>query len=101
MTSTSLTATARATSTLVAEGRALAARLRRLDLPVVLLTADRKPGSKVRRSHEQLISQIGGRIVSWPGAVHAEHLRRPQQVLDLLRSVVAEAETAGGLRSAP
>ena len=86
--------TSKAVGTLPAEGAALTKRLRALDIPVVLLTADRKPGHEVRRAHDELISIIGGRVVSWPGAVHGEHLREPQKVVDLVLSTLAEVSPA-------
>jgi pimeloyl-ACP methyl ester carboxylesterase len=86
--------TSKAVGTLPAEGAALTTRLRPLDVPVVLLTADRKPTHEVRRAHDELVSILGGRVVTWPGAVHAEHLREPQKVVDLVLSVLAEVSPA-------
>ena len=82
--------TSKAVGTLPAEGAALTKRLTKLDVPVVLLTADRKPGHEVRRAHEELIDIVGGRVVTWPGAVHGEHLREPHKVTELVLSVLAE-----------
>lgn len=93
VTSASLATTGRAVQTLADDTSALAARLRRLDVPVVLLTADRKPGHAIRQSHERLVAALGGRIVAPAGAVHAEHLRTPKAVADLVLEVVAEADS--------
>ncbi len=89
--SASLAATARAVDSLAEEMNALTPRLRHLDAPVVLLSADRKADHDVRRSHERLIASLGGRVVAPSGAVHADHLRDPSGFNDLVRSVVAEA----------
>jgi pimeloyl-ACP methyl ester carboxylesterase len=84
--------TTKAVGTLPAEGAALTQRLGKLGVPVVLLTADRKPTHEIRRAHEELVDAVGGSIVSWPGAVHAEHHRDPQKVTDLVLSALAEVE---------
>ena len=86
--------TSKAVGTLPAEGAALTQRLRRLDVPIALMTADRKAGHEVRRAHDELVSIIGGKVVSWPGAVHGEHLREPQKVVDLVLETLAEVESA-------
>jgi pimeloyl-ACP methyl ester carboxylesterase len=86
--------TSKAVGTLPAEGAALTKRLRKLDVPVVLLTADRKPGHEVRRAHDELVSILGGRVVTWPGAVHGEHLRAPHKVTELVQSVLSEVSAA-------
>jgi pimeloyl-ACP methyl ester carboxylesterase len=69
----------------------LLGRLHHLDVPVVLLTADRKPDHAVRRSHERLIARIGGEIVAPPKAVHAQQLRDPKSVNELVLRVAREA----------
>jgi hypothetical protein len=61
-------------------------------VPAVLLSADRKPTHAVRRAHDQMAQAIGARIVTWPGAVHAEHYRSPQQVVDLVLGVLDEVQ---------
>lgn len=94
MDSASLHITAQAVSTLQEDVTALAPRLSHLDVPVVVLTADRKPTHKVRQSHERLAAALGGRIVAPAGAVHADHLRDPVGVRELVLSVVAEADAA-------
>jgi pimeloyl-ACP methyl ester carboxylesterase len=88
LTDGTLAATGASVRTLLAEGAALTARLNKLDVPVVLLTADRKPSHKVRRAHERMAEALGARIVTWPDAVHAEHFREPQKVTDLVLSVL-------------
>ena len=40
-----------------------------------------------------LADRMGARIETWPGAVHAEHLRHPDQVNDLVLKVIAELGT--------
>jgi hypothetical protein len=57
----------------------------------VLLTADRKPSHEIRLSHERLAAALGARLVAPKGAVHADHLRDPEGVNDLVLQVVAEA----------
>jgi pimeloyl-ACP methyl ester carboxylesterase len=85
-----LSQTAAAIQTLAPEGEALRARLRRLDVPVVLVTADRKPGHRVRAWHEQLADTLGGRVTSWPGCVHAMQLKDPDTTNALVMDVLAE-----------
>lgn len=88
--SASVAATAAATRSLAAEGPALVARQQPLGVPVVLLTADRKPGHAVRRSHDAAAQRLGARVVAPVGAVHAEHLRDPAGVRDLVLEVIGE-----------
>jgi pimeloyl-ACP methyl ester carboxylesterase len=82
--------TSKAVGTLPSEGAALTKRLAKLDVPVVLLTADRKPTHEVRRAHQEFVDVVGGKLVTWPGAVHAEHLREPHKVTELVQSVLSE-----------
>ena len=82
--------TSKAIATLPEEGAALTQRLRRLDVPVVIMTADRKPSSRARVHHDQLAETLGGRVVTWPGAIHAEHMRDPRKVNELVLSVLDE-----------
>ncbi len=91
ITSASLAQTCRAIAHLADEMRAVSPRVTALDVPVVLLTADRKAGHKVRASHERLAAALGGRTVSPAGSVHADQLRDPRGFNDLVVSVVAEA----------
>lgn len=91
MRSASLAATARAVRTLVSDGGALTTRLRPLDCPVVLLTAERRSGHRVRRAHEQMARSLGGRLEAWPGAAHVEHLRNPDEIAELVKMVSKEA----------
>lgn len=88
--SASMADTARAVRSLDHEGAALTARLQNLGKPCLILTADRKPTHPVRRAHERMAERLGGRIVSWLGAVHAEHVRRPREVTELVESVATE-----------
>ncbi|HVV77472.1 MAG TPA: alpha/beta hydrolase [Mycobacteriales bacterium] len=85
--SASLVTTRRALDTLVADGASLTPRLRPLALPAVLITADRPPSHAVRRAHDAMAAAIGARVASWPGAVHAEQLRCPERVYDVIREV--------------
>ena len=94
LTSVTLATTTRAVRTLAADGAALTDRLRPLGIPMVLLAADRKPGSRIHRAHEQLVQVLGGRIESWPGAIHAEHLHRPEKIVELVRDLAAETASA-------
>jgi pimeloyl-ACP methyl ester carboxylesterase len=89
--SATIAETARAVESLPAEAAALTPRLVPLDVPVVIMTADRKPGSAVRTAHDQLAAALGGRVVTWPKSVHAEQLRDAKKVNDLVLSVLAEA----------
>lgn len=89
-----LLATGASVRTLAADGAALTARLRRFGVPVVLQTADRKAGHKVRLAHDRMADALGARVVTWKGAVHAEHLREPDKVTELVLSVLREVEPA-------
>lgn len=90
--SASMATTKKAVETLGEDVALLGPRLGRLEVPVVVMTADRKPGHAVRQSHERLVAALGGRLVAPAGGVHAEHLRKPAWVNDLVLSVVAEAQ---------
>ena len=90
-TSASLHTTVKALERTKEEMAALVGRVTPLDVPVVLLTADRKPGHAVRLSHERLAAALGARVVSPAGAVHADHLRDPAGVNALVQQVVSEA----------
>jgi pimeloyl-ACP methyl ester carboxylesterase len=89
--SASTAQTAAAVKTLPAEGAAVTARLVKLDVPAVLMTGDRLPDHGVRLAHERLAGALGARLVTWPDAEHAEHLRDAKRVNDLVVSVVDEA----------
>jgi pimeloyl-ACP methyl ester carboxylesterase len=86
-------ATSAAVKSLPVEGAALTQRLRKLDVPVALMTADRKPTHKVRLAHDRMAEALGGEVVTWPGAVHGEHWRAPDKVTELVLSVLREVET--------
>ncbi|MBB5857452.1 alpha/beta fold hydrolase [Amycolatopsis umgeniensis] len=58
-------------------------------LPSVVVTADRKPDSAMRRSHERLAAAFGGRVECWPGATHSVHLDHPDETLATVRDLVA------------
>ncbi|OXM44852.1 alpha/beta fold hydrolase [Amycolatopsis alba] len=60
-------------------------------LPAVVVTADRKPDSAMRRSHERFAAAFGGRVECWPGATHSVHLDHPEETLATVRDVVAQA----------
>ncbi|HVT65900.1 MAG TPA: alpha/beta hydrolase [Mycobacteriales bacterium] len=85
--SASIVTTRRALDTLVTDGAALTARLRPLGVPCVLITADRPASHAVRRAHDEMARAIGARVESWPNAVHAEQLRRPDLVYEVIREV--------------
>ncbi|GAA1845941.1 alpha/beta hydrolase [Pseudonocardia ailaonensis] len=71
----------------------LAANLHESDLPrlpSVVVTADRPPGSAVRKAHERLAGAFGGELRSWPGATHSVHLDHPDEVLETVREVVRQ-----------
>lgn len=86
--------TARAITTLGEEMRSLAPTVRGLAVPSVLVTADRRPGHRVRQSHERLAAALGARVVAPAGAVHADHFRAPQGFNDLVVSLVVAADAA-------
>lgn len=90
-TSATLHTTARALDVTLDEMAALLPRLARLDVPAVLLTADRKSDHPVWVSHHNLAATLGARVVAPRGAVHAEHVRDPKGVNDLVLEVVREA----------
>lgn len=65
--------------------------LRESDLPrvpSVVVTADRKPGTAMRRAHERLAAAFGGEVVCWPGATHSVHLDHPDETLATVRDLV-------------
>ncbi len=93
-TSATLAATARALESLSADGAIALPRLRQVEGPAVLLTAERRTGDQVRASHERLAGRLGARLVAPAGAVHAEHLRDPHGVNALVSSVAVEAFAA-------
>lgn len=75
----------------------LAAGFRESDLPrlpSVVVTADRKPGSAVRRAHARLAGALGGSIVSWPAATHDVHLSHPDETLETVRDLVRRCSAA-------
>jgi pimeloyl-ACP methyl ester carboxylesterase len=92
--SASLHTMSKALSTLQADVIALAPRVRKLDVPAVLLTAERKADHKVRLSHERLAAALGARLVAPPKAIHAEHLRDPKAVNQLVADIVAASQLA-------
>jgi pimeloyl-ACP methyl ester carboxylesterase len=57
-------------------------------VPAVVVTADRKPSSPVRRAHERLAAALGAPTRSWPRAGHSVHLDHPDEVLAVVRGVV-------------
>jgi pimeloyl-ACP methyl ester carboxylesterase len=85
--------TARAVRTLNEDAIAFQQRtLRPVDVPVVLASADRKPGHRMRRAHESLTSSIGARFEVWPDTGHALHLQRPDLLIARVRSLIEEIE---------
>lgn len=63
-------------------------------VPAVVVTADRKGTSSIRRAHETLATAIGASLVSWPGAEHEVHLTHQHEVLELSRDVVRQVIAA-------
>ncbi|MCR6485127.1 alpha/beta hydrolase [Amycolatopsis sp. OK19-0408] len=59
-------------------------------VPAVVVTADRKPATAMRRGHERLATAFGGRVVSWPGATHGVHLDHPDETLATVRELVGQ-----------
>ncbi|MEV7553645.1 alpha/beta hydrolase [Amycolatopsis sp. NPDC089917] len=63
-------------------------------LPAVVVTADRKPDTAMRRSHERFAAAFGGRVECWPGATHSVHLDHPDETLATVRELVSEVGRA-------
>ncbi|MFC3452326.1 alpha/beta fold hydrolase [Amycolatopsis speibonae] len=63
-------------------------------LPAVVVTADRKQDSAMRRSHERFAAAFGGRVECWPGATHNVHLDHPDETLATVREMVAQVGSA-------
>ncbi|EMD24210.1 alpha/beta fold hydrolase [Amycolatopsis azurea] len=63
-------------------------------LPAVVVTADRKRDSAMRRSHERFAAAFGGRVECWPGATHSVHLDHPDETLATVREVVTQVGRA-------
>jgi pimeloyl-ACP methyl ester carboxylesterase len=63
-------------------------------LPAVVVTADRKADSPIRRAHARLGAAFGAPLVSWPGATHNVHLDHPTETLATVRDVVARSQAA-------
>lgn len=57
-------------------------------VPAAVVTADRRPGSSLRRAHQRVAAALGTSLVSWPGAVHEVHLSHEREVLAVSRTVV-------------
>lgn len=63
-------------------------------IPGVVVTADRKPDSTIRRAHVRLADAFGASLVSWPGATHSVHLDHPDETLATVRELVARVQAA-------
>lgn len=57
-------------------------------VPAAVVTADRGPGSSLRRAHERVAAALGTPLLSWPGATHEVHLSHEREVLEVSRAVV-------------
>ena len=63
----------------------LCSRLRdRGNVHGVLVTADRRPSSRVRRAHEELAAVSGLELECWPGTSHVMHLQATDRIVDLV-----------------
>lgn len=51
-------------------------------IPGLLVTADRKLQSRVRRAHEELAIAAGLRLECWPGTSHVMHLQATGRIVD-------------------
>ncbi|MEU8637803.1 alpha/beta hydrolase [Amycolatopsis sp. NPDC048633] len=70
--------------------------LREADLPrvpSVVVTADRKPDTAIRRGHTRLAAAFGGEVVCWPGATHSVHLDHPGETLATVRDLVTRVSS--------
>ena len=63
-------------------------------VPAAVVTADRKPGSSIRRAHQRVAAALDTPLLSWPGAVHQVHLSNEQEVLEVSRAVVRTVAVA-------
>ncbi|MDI9929423.1 alpha/beta hydrolase [Rhodococcus sp. IEGM 1354] len=69
----------------------LAKSFRECDLPrvpSVVVTADRKPNSRMTSAHARLADALGARVEQWPEADHSVHLTHPEEVLDVCRRII-------------
>jgi pimeloyl-ACP methyl ester carboxylesterase len=74
----------------------LARGLREADLPrvpSVVVTADRKPDTAMRRAHARLAAAFGGEVVCRPGATHSVHLDHPDETLATARELVTRVSS--------
>ncbi|GLY39848.1 hypothetical protein Amsp01_058710 [Amycolatopsis sp. NBRC 101858] len=62
-------------------------------VPSVVVTADRKPGTSMRRGHTRLAAAFGGEVVCWPGATHGVHLDHPGETLATVRDLVSRVSS--------
>ena len=86
--------TARSVALLREEAEQFSARqLTPVDVPVIVVSADRKPEHGLRRAIEGLAASFGGSVEVWPGTGHSVHLQRPELVADRLRAIVAQASS--------
>jgi pimeloyl-ACP methyl ester carboxylesterase len=58
------------------------------DVPVLLVSADRKPKHRVRMAHVELAAALGARFEVWPKTQHSLYLQRPQLVIDRTRQLL-------------
>lgn len=63
-------------------------------VPSVVVTADRKPDTAMRRGHTRLAAAFGGEVVCWPGATHGVHLDHPDETLATVRALVTRVTSA-------
>ncbi|WP_284741386.1 alpha/beta fold hydrolase [Amycolatopsis sp. RTGN1] len=62
-------------------------------VPSVVVTADRKPDTAMRRGHTRLAAALGGEVVCWPGATHGVHLDHPDETLATVRDLVTRVSS--------
>jgi pimeloyl-ACP methyl ester carboxylesterase len=58
--------------------------------PAAVVAANRNPTGANQQALARLASQLGTTMVTWPGAAHAVHLTHPDEVLGVVRDVVAK-----------
>ena len=62
-------------------------------VPSVVVTADRKPDTAMRRGHTRLAAALGGEVVCWPGATHGVHLDHPDETFATVRDLVTRVSS--------
>jgi pimeloyl-ACP methyl ester carboxylesterase len=62
-------------------------------VPAAVVAANRNPSGATQQALARLASQLGTTMVTWPGAAHAVHLTHPDEVLGVVRDVIAKVTT--------